>query len=66
MIEYSTLSDWYVEPWFITCNNDVVTLTIQNTVHIEQTVDCILKLYALFYRVPFIVGMTLTSLAEVP
>ena len=60
------LIDWYVDLRFITCNDDAITPTVHSTVHIEQTADHILKLYALLNRMPFLVRMTLTSVEGVP
>ena len=65
-VEYSLLSDWYIESRFITCDVDVVTPTISNTFHIKQTAERILKLCVLLYHMPFIFGMILTILMGVP
>ena len=66
MIEYGPLCYWYVKPGFITCKEDAITLSVRSTVHVEQTTDYILELYVLFYRIPFLVGMILTSLVAIP
>lgn len=65
MIEYIPLNDLFVKPWFIICNDEIVTPAVCNTVHIEQTTDYILKVYSLLYCMTFLVEVTLISLMEI-
>ena len=55
MIKYGLLYDWYVKLRFITCKEETITPSVHYTVHAKQITDCVPELYALFYRMPFLV-----------